>query len=298
MIPNNLWEKDTLYQPDKLIDIYKNKLIELSIYKHAKKYHKKTTGATGGKNTAETKKHFAERFLTSSARTQFVIIDPREDFLEISVNLKATFGGGKISVLDIPAGTGAGILSLLSNIAELRKHSKLPKLPLNIKILAGDFSSSALKIYNELLEEIEKNLEEQLIYIDYETCEWDASSPQSTNLLIRKFLQNEDDFEEHYVFMSAFSGVGSSIYKQFDKSFDYIQVALSHLNTTILYIEPNMNEASSFLKFITKLHKLTTWLSKVIDISQDSTTRFKWYDPITGNTPKSGIILKQYSREE
>lgn len=298
MTPNNLWNKNILYQSTLLVDIYKDKLKELSIYEHAKQHTQKTDGATGGKDANETKKHFAERFLTSSARTQFVLLDPREDFKEISVNLKSTFGGGKISVLDIPAGTGAGILSLLSNLSELRISGMLPKLPLYINILAGDYSSSALKIYNELLSEIKISLEEQLIFISYDIFEWNASEPRSTNLLIKKFLKNEDDYEEHYVFMSAFSGVGSKNYKSFEKSFEFIQTALSHLNTTVLYIEPNMNTANRFLEYITILHeKLTTWFPNIISLSIAPDKRFQWYDSITGNTPKSAIILKQYSRE-
>jgi len=298
MVPKNLWKNNVLYQSEKLIEVYSNKLIELSIFDHAKNHKNGTNGATGGKNIDETKQHFAERFLTSSARVQFVVIDPREDFTIVSNNLKATFGSGKISILDIPAGTGAGILSLLSNLAELRINSKLPKLPLHINILGGDYSPSALNIYSDLLKNIKKELENQLIFIEYDTYEWDATSPESTNLLIRRFLKDENSYEEHYIFMSAFSGVGSSNYKKFDKSFDFMQTALSHLNTTILYIEPNMKEANSFLEFIHKLHtKLTTWLSKVIDISIAKDARFEWYDPITENIAKSDILLKQYLRK-
>ena len=44
----------------------------------------KNDGAIGGKNEEETKKHFSERFLTSSARVQFVVLDPKNHFLEIS----------------------------------------------------------------------------------------------------------------------------------------------------------------------------------------------------------------------
>lgn len=298
MIPDTLWKENILYQPKSLIEVYKNKLIALAMYEYAKNHTNNSVGATGGKNIDETKKHFAERFLTSSARTQFVVIDPREDFKAVSNNLKSTFSSGKISILDIPAGTGAGILSLLTSLVELRVHSKLPKLPLHVHIVGADYSISALMIYSQLLQEIENVLKQHLVFIEFETCEWDATDPQSTNLLIRQFLKQEEKYEEHYVLMSAFSGVGSSNYKKFDKSFDYIQTALSHLHTTILYIEPNMKEASAFLEFIDKLHnKLTTWLSKVINLSINPDARFQWYDPITGNKPKSAIIIKQYSRE-
>ncbi len=296
MTPTHLWKDDTLHQSEQLIDIYKNKLIELSMYEHAKNHISNSSGATGGRDADETKKHFAERFLTSSARTQFVVIDPRNDFEEISIDLKATFGSGYISVLDIPAGTGAGILSLLANLFELRSHGTFPKLPLYINIVAGDYSISALQIYTDLLNSAKEKLEEQSIFIKYDIFEWDASDGASTNLLIRRFLEDASQYEEHYVFMSAFSGVGSSNYKSFQRSFEFIQTALSHLNTTILYIEPNMNEANRFLRFIKKIHKFSPWFNKEADKATAKDARFKWYDPITDNVAKSDVILQQYSR--
>ncbi len=184
MIPKKLWNKNILYQSEKLIEVYKNKLIELSMYEHAQNHTEQGNGATGGKDIEATKTHFAERFLTSSARVQFITINPRGEFTQVSRDLQTTFGSGKISILDIPCGTGAGILSLLCTIAELRMESKLPSLPLYVNILGGDYSTSALAIYAEILDEITIHLETQCIYIEYQTFQWDASHSPSTNLLL------------------------------------------------------------------------------------------------------------------
>ncbi len=295
MIPQKLWNKDILYQSEKLIEIYKNKLIELSMYEHAKNHTEQGSGATGGKDIEETKKHFAERFLTSSARVQFITINPRGEFSYVSRDLQSTFGSGRISILDIPCGTGAGILSLLCNIAELRMESKLPSLPLYINIMGGDYAESALTIYSELLTEIKDYLAIQLIYIEYEVFTWDASTSPSTNLLLRNWLKNEEQYEEFYVLMSAFSGVGTKNYKSFEDSFSFIQTYISHLPSTTIFIEPTTRQSKDFLTFISKMmEKAVDWLIGKEESTNDN--RFQWHDPIRNNTAKSGVSIKLYNR--
>lgn len=296
MIPEKLWNKNRLYHPEKLIEVYRTQLIELDLYEYAKSHENQTDGATGGKDKEETYKHFSERFLASAIRVQFVLLNPRGEFTQISNDLKVTFGSGKISILDIPSGTGAGILSLLCNIAKLRINSKIPRLPLEVNILAGDYSNSALSIYGGLLEKMKKNFENELMFINYDTFEWNASDPRSTNLLVKKWLKNEDSFEEFYVLMSAFSGVGKSNYETFEESFKFIQTSISHLHGTSTYIEPVTNVSNSFLKWVTKrIDKLVTWLN----IKEGSTEedRFYWYDAIRENAKaKSSVRVKLYGR--
>ncbi|MBL3518897.1 hypothetical protein H0A43_00220 [Arcobacter lanthieri] len=296
MIPNLLWKDEVLYQSKKLIKLYKNELEYLDMYEYAKNCkEEKNDGAIGGKNEEETKKHFCERFLTSSARVQFVVLDPKNHFLNISKDLKSTFSSGRISVLDIPCGTGAGILSLLSNLAELRQFSKVPRLPIFIDILGGDYSKSALDIYVKLLNNIKSELENELIYINYDIVEWNASDMISTNLLTTKWLKDEDSYEEFYIFMSAFSGVGSSNYKRFEESFKFIQNRICHKPSTIIFIEPNTNESNIFIKLLEKTYTVLSWL-----IGKEESTngdRFDWYDEIRNNTAKSEVKVKQYTRK-
>lgn len=297
MIPNILWKDDTLYQSKKLIKVYKDELEYLALYEYAKNYkeEKNNDGTIGGKDLLETNKHFSERFLTSSARVQFVLLDPKTYFLEISKDLKSTFSSGRISVLDIPCGTGAGMLSLLSNLAELRQFSKVPRLPIFIDILGGDYSQSALNIYIKLLTNIKSELENQLIYINFDVFNWDASNMESTNYLTTKWLKIEDRYEEFYILMSAFSGVGSSNYKRFEESFKYIQNRICHRPSTIIFIEPNTSESNIFMKLLEKTYKALSWV-----IGKEESTngdRFNWYDEIRNNIAKSEVLVKQYSRK-
>lgn len=296
MVPSKLWKEEVLYQSDYLIDVYKNKLVDLGMLEYAEKFNENDSkGAIGGQDEDETNKHFSERFLTSSARVQFLVLDPKQKLIQISNDLKSTFNSGHISLLDIPSGTGAGIISLLCNLYELRKFSKTPSLPLYINILAGDYSTTALDIYKKLLDDIRLELQKELIFIEYSTFEWDASSMLSTNKLTTLWLKEEEKFEEFYILMSAFSGVGSSNYKRFEESFKFIQNRICHQPSTIIFIEPNTTNAKSFGEKISKtFSKLFTWLSG----KEESTDgdRFNWYDAVRKNTAKSDVLVKQYSR--
>ena len=295
MIPNKLWNDEILYQSEELVDTYKKELISLDMLEYAKSFKGDKEGAIGGEYEEETNKHFSERFLTSSARMQFLVLDPKKYFLQISKDLHSTFIGGNISILDIPCGTGAGILSLLFNIKELRDSSKLPRLPLNINIFAGDYSESALKIYCRILTTAQTELSKELIYINFNTHVWDASDIKSTTTLMKKWLKDEDKYEEFYILMSAFSGVGSDNFKTFIKVFDFIQNFVSDLHCTTVLIEPNTNKAETFLgKFEKLAEKWIKWIAGKKETTNGE--RFKWKDSITNNIAKSGVLVNQYSR--
>ena len=296
MIPKHLWEHNILNQSEALVEVYKNKLISLSMLEHAKNATEDGNGATGGLTEEETHKHFAERFLTSSARVQFITINPRGEFDRVSKDLQTTFLSGNISVLDIPAGTGAGILSLLCNIAELRMCSHLPRLPLHIYLTGGDYSASALMIYNELLDDIKVHLANQLIYIHYQVIEWDAQDVPSTNILLDSWFSQATDTEEYYILVPAFSGVGSSIYKRFEDSFKLIQWRVSNLPVTITFIEPQMKSANIFIKFFKKAIDKIGVLLLGIEESTETNDRFNWYDPIRNNVARSGVSVVSYYR--
>lgn len=296
MTSEHLWKDNTLYQSEALIEVYKNKLISLSMLEHAESATEAGNGATGGMSIADTHKHFAERFLTSSARVQFITINPRGEFDRISKDLQTTFLSGHISVLDIPAGTGAGILSLLCNIAELRIYSHLPKLPLHIHLTGGDYSTSALSIYHDLLDDIKVHLENQLIYIHFQTIKWNALDIPSTDSLLNSWFSQTTVSEEYYILVPAFSGVGSSIYKRFEKSFDYIQARVSNKSVTMTFIEPQMKPANIFMKYLKSIIEKIGIFNQGSDESTNS-DRFKWYDPIRNNIAPSGVSVLSYYRK-
>jgi hypothetical protein len=166
MIPKSVWKDNKLHQPETLTTIYREKLKALGVLQQVIDFNgKQSKGAIGGQDESETITHFIQRFLASAARVQFVVIDPHKTLNDISNDIKASFGSGTISVLDIPCGTGASILSLLCNIREMRIHKLLPCLPVHISITAGDYSETALEIYTDLLINIKPALEEAWIQL-------------------------------------------------------------------------------------------------------------------------------------
>ena len=118
----SLWKDEKIFLPQMLSNIYIKKLKDIGMYEHAKNYIRNDAkeGAVGGITPEETHKHFAERFSNSCVRLQKVIIDPKSDFGKVPNYFFSTFAEGNIALLDSPCGTGAGALSLLYVLRELR----------------------------------------------------------------------------------------------------------------------------------------------------------------------------------
>lgn len=85
MIPTDLWKGNILYQFKKLMSIYTTELKSQKMHDYAVAYSGKGSGSIGGECSDDTKIHFSERFLASSARLQYLSFDPEEDFLKISI---------------------------------------------------------------------------------------------------------------------------------------------------------------------------------------------------------------------
>jgi hypothetical protein len=102
MIPKSVWKDNKLHQPEALTTVYREKLEDLGILQRVIDFDgKQSKGAIGGQDELETITHFIERFLASAARVQFVVINPHKNLNDISSDIKASFGSGTISVLDL-----------------------------------------------------------------------------------------------------------------------------------------------------------------------------------------------------
>jgi hypothetical protein len=294
MIPKSVWKDNKLYQPETLTTVYREKLEAMDILQQAIDFDgKQSKGAIGGQDESETIKHFIERFLASAARVQFVVLDPHKALKDISNDVKATFGSGNIALLDIPCGTGAGILSLLCNIREMRAHKHLPCLPLHVSITAGDYSETALQIYADLLLRIKPYLEEANIFIDYLTHNWNAESLQSTDKIMNCFLMQES--EEYYVFISAFSGEAANNFADYQQAISYVQARVSNLNSCILHIEPNSNDAKKFFQ------KLSLFVGKLMGKEKSSESKsskegFLWIHSLNSKEVTGGCFVKLFKR--
>ena len=288
-----MWKDNKLYQPETLTSIFREKSEDLGVLQQVIDFDgKQSKGAIGGQDESETIRHFIERFFASAARVQFVVIDPHKTLNDISNDIKASFGSGNISVLDIPCGTGASILSLLCNIREMRVHKLLPCLPVHISITAGDYSETALEIYADFIIKIKPYLEEVNIFIDCNTHMWNAKNVSSTDEIMNIFLEKKES-EEYYIFMSAFSGEVANNINDYEDSISYIQARVSNLNSCILHIEPESNNAEKFYKLLLKLIK--KFICYIV-LEEKSDKGFLWIHPLNNKEIKGGYYIKLFKR--
>lgn len=115
-------------------------------------------------------------------------MNKERDLKEIYDSITTSFSSHEIFVLDLAAGTGAGVTSLLTSLCYLRENNVLPRQPLTVNILAADLSAKALDIYRDILEEIEPICNGSAILINFDSRVWDASNTRETNMLCNDWL--------------------------------------------------------------------------------------------------------------
>jgi hypothetical protein len=118
---------------------------------------------------------------------------------------------------------------------------------------------------------------------------------QSTKLLLKGWLKDEEEYEEFYILMSAFSGDGVKLYRSFEESFKFIQNYVCDIHVTTILIEPNTNDAKRYFEMFSKTFEIFMKWLKGKEISTGK-KRFKWHNAINNNIAQSDILVKQYSR--
>ena len=155
------------------------------------------------------------------------MLDPHKAFEGIPRNLLLTLSSHRISLLDIPCGAGAGTLSALMTLKELRIAGILPMTPLSVKILGADISPYALDLYRDQLGELEPILAGVGISVRLETRTWDATDVRQTNDLIDDYLEGVAAHNECLVLVANFSGASKTLFQKFEESFKHLWIRLS-----------------------------------------------------------------------
>ena len=294
---NSLWRDNKAYLPELLSKQYIEKLVDIGMYEHAKAYVRKEgrEGAVGGESLEETHQHFAERFTNSCIRLQYVLIDPSMKFGDVPDNFYSTFITGDIALLDAPCGTGAAALSLLFTLKELRSTGELPNLPLNISILASDYSKSALEMYEEMLQKAIPQFNQVGISVNVTLKQWNAFEVKSTQLLMDEYKKIKA--EEYFVLISAFSGIDNNNLEKLSHSITHMQGCLSTEHFTIVHIEPETKKGDNFFKKIKEIYRFI-FLSGRNLAEFKPKERFEWLDPVNSRTVKSSVMISINSRDE
>ena len=157
-IPTSLWNQadSILYLPPNLIECWESLIDKYGLREKALECA--PDGFEGGMSKEETDNHLAWRFTGSSARVMLPMLDPKNDLGEIPDAFAKTFSGNKVFLADLPCGSGAASLSILSVLFELRKNSILPRMPLEIVIVGGEISKYAQEFAKEALTSLTSEL--------------------------------------------------------------------------------------------------------------------------------------------
>jgi hypothetical protein len=295
-LPNTIWWESTLHMPSCLALSYRTLLEKRGLYDSALRGVRTGKGPIGGESADATYEHFTQRFAVSATRLEYITCDPKETFRIAAHDLHISFGTGSIAVLDVPCGAGASIFGFLCTLAELRNHGILPRLPLNVSIVAGDCSTAALELYKDLVELIRPELSRQGIHITYETREWRAEEPTTSASIVDHWFATSPAAREHYVFICNFSGEAGSQFHDFERSFEHIAERLYSKKSTMLWVEPgSMKSARGFFsKLFTLFRKITWFHDTEKDIPQD---RYYWFCPIKSEKLPASVMLLRYRRE-
>jgi len=293
-IPTELWSQKLLHIPNCLVEAYRQSLNDFKIMDIALSTENRR-GPIGGSGIEETLQHFAMRYGVSVCRLESLVIDPEHAFTSISDDLLITFSDGKVSILDIPCGTGAAGTSIISTIAALRKSDVLPKLPLDIMITGGDYSQTALNIYDKMIESLRTYLNSVGINVYFSKVLWDAKRPDTTAALVDNWFESSKDTEEFLSIIANFSGETSKSFADFQRSFEHIHERLYSKTASVLWIEPKMSGAKKYFEKIAQLmEKAINWFSNKDKEIFDYT--YHWYHPFQKRELPCNILVQKYTR--
>lgn len=295
-LPETLWYSSQIVMPPKLVDALRTELESRSLFDEACGPNPSDKEIIGGDDTEDAIKHFTHRFKTSAARVQYVVLNPCGTFEPVSSDLLAFLFDGKVSILDIPCGSGGGLLAFLCTVAELRQQGRLPVTPVEVTVLAGDISADARQIHEAMFSRMQPGLAEVGIRILWHHIDWNVTDPFSTSRLVDQWFDCCPNDEEYLIFVSAFSGFADKHLEDVLTAFHAI-VARFHSKPCLLFwVEPAMKLSMRVLK------SLTDWFTRrftgsLVDRSSTTTKEFWFRHPFTDERIKSRAQVRSFKRE-
>lgn len=243
-IPETLWhaKKKCLYLAPALRKAWEHLLLHTGLKEKA--LLPVPEGKIGGLSKEETDDHLAWRFSGSSARVQLSLLDPEEKLTEVADTFAKVFSGGTVLLADLPCGSGAAALALLANIAELRRQGRIPRSPLNVKVVGGELSEFARGYASLATEHIKDALAEQAIWVSAEFLSWNALDKFSTAELTNRLTVLGQDCSARLIVLANFSGFlqRDGKWKEALPQFESLFLHGRAHNSFVLWIEPQTNE--------------------------------------------------------
>lgn len=249
-IPDSLWDKKLkkLKLPELLLQPWSHIIQRESLEALAKE--KAPKGFEGGVSKVDTDRHLAWRYTGSCARILLSILDPNKELSTIADTYASVFSGGKVFLIDIPSGSGAAAISVLSALYELRKHNVLPRHPLNIFVLSGEISDFAKGYNDEQLAHLIPLLEEQAIWVKCESLYWDVTCKLSTADLTKKAILIGNEYPNKLLLLSNFSGFleHTGKWKEAQQQIENIFLHSRDINSYAIWLEPQRKTVPRFIK--------------------------------------------------
>ena len=244
-LPESLWRQSdcVLKLPPELIRAWLA-LLERHGLRPLAEQQDASGGCIGGISRDATNKHFAWRFTGSSARVQLAMLDPESHMPHVADAFAQIFAGGRVAVADLPCGSGAAVLTILTVLAELRRQGRLPREPLDVVVIGGEISEDARGYAAEGLNEVRETLEAQAISVQSVFLPWDVCNNISNTDLIRQLTIRCNGCAARMLVLANFSG-----FLQREGKWNDAQPQLNELfrhsrdeRSSVVWIEPQMND--------------------------------------------------------
>jgi len=314
-LPDSIWKPDVLYLPEPLLEAHKSFLEEQGWWAE---YDPNVHGNIGGATADEAKEHIINRFLNSAARMGFVCADPMDTQPEVREMVLDQLGEGQIFLLDLAAGNGAGTLSMLSLICELRAKKCVPKLPVNVHITGVDYSSAALKYYSEIMGKLDPWLKSNGLHVNLSLCPCDLAVVGDFGEVFESFLDESKraSVNRFLCVISAISGINSEGMGAISDSLKHAATGLSSKkrNSSWLWVEPHIGKKKAWVpkvfvtvnltlkkiahRFIQKGDTFDIKADDEVPTLEDAQPRsFQWLDPYKNKAINSNVIVVAFKNE-
>lgn len=247
-LPASLWSKKTLYIAPRLATAYC-----AAIHAHGLRgladARDPDKSPVGGPTKESADEHFAQAFDGSVARTQLALLDPKSEVSHVADSLACFLAGGRVAVLDLPSGAGAFALSVLCTLAELRASGVVPRQPLDVVVVGGEFNPHASNYAIDMYGQVRGALEAQAIIVEFKVFKWDVCDRVSTTEMVKQFVADAERADRKLVAVSNFSGFLAKEKKQKDaeRQLEEIFRYSSGKHAIALWLEPKTNAASKNL---------------------------------------------------
>lgn len=196
-------------------------------------------GNIGGVSEKESQDHFLVRFLNSAARTQLPLVSEDDSLSSINEQISAQLLSGEIYVVDIAAGNGAGVISMINTIAMHRKGGILPVDLLDIRIHAIDFSLTSLSYYEQQLSMLQAHYASVGINTYFQAHIVDITNDQALESEITNIKRSVSEDPRFLLVCSAISGVKKDAFKRtYSSSYKIIANSFRGANSSFLWVEP------------------------------------------------------------